>query len=87
MSFLILVIFGKAIQIYSLVLLVRIVMSFINPDPWNPVVRFIYRITDPALDFINQFIPCRIGMIDFSPMVLMLLLNLIYKVLVNLLTR
>ncbi|MEJ2689258.1 MAG: YggT family protein [Deltaproteobacteria bacterium] len=52
----------------------RAVISWVNPDPYNPIVRFLREITDPVLDRIRRFIPLFGGGIDFTPVILILLL-------------
>lgn len=57
--------------IYIFVIIGRAVITWVNADPYNPVVRFLHQATDPLLYRIRRFIPV-IGGIDFSPMVLLL---------------
>lgn len=56
---------------YMWIVIARAVMSWVNPDPYNPIVQFLYRVTDPPLGWIRRFLP-DMGGIDFSPMVLIL---------------
>lgn len=71
------------IQLYSLVLLVRIILSWIpNVDRSNQIVRFLYQITDPVLEPARRVIP-PIGMIDISPIVVFVGLQLLQRVLVS----
>ncbi len=55
---------------------IRIIFSWIGMDPDNPVAIFLREITEPILAPIRQFIP-RIGMLDLTPMVAIILLNFI----------
>ena len=57
-------------------------MSFIQPDPRNPIVIFLHDITEPILAPLRRIIP-RIGMIDLSPMVAIILLNIIGQVIMR----
>jgi len=50
----------------------RAVISWVNADPYNPIVRFLYNATEPALSRIRGFLPMSMGGIDFSPMILIL---------------
>lgn len=68
-----------AARIYSFILVIRVVISWINPDPYNPVIRFLYSITDPLLDLFRRLLPIRIGMIDLSPLILFGLLYLVER--------
>lgn len=55
------------LNIYSYVLLARALMSWIpNLDPYNPIVQFLYQITEPVLEPIRKLIPPLGGMIDIS---------------------
>jgi len=56
------------LTIYKYILLANVIISWINADPYNPIVRFIYRITDPLLNRIRRHMPDT-GMLDLSPLV------------------
>lgn len=56
------------LTIYKYVLLASIVISWVNADPYNPLVNFIYRVTDPLLTRIRRFMPDT-GILDLSPLV------------------
>jgi YggT family protein len=57
---------------------IRIIFSWIGMDPQNPVAVFLHEITEPILAPIRQFMP-RMGMLDLSPMVAIILLSLIAR--------
>lgn len=65
-----------AFRIYSWIIFVRIILSFIPHNPYHPVIRFIYEITEPVLAFFRRFIP-PVGMIDFSPIVVFLVIEVV----------
>lgn len=56
------------LKFYEIILLIRIILSWVQLDPDNSLVRFLYDITDPLLDWLRSNIPIRLGMIDFSPL-------------------
>ena len=56
------------LTLYKYVLLASIVVSWVNADPYNPIVNFIYRITDPVLRRIRRHMPDT-GMLDLSPII------------------
>lgn len=71
-----------ALQVYQMILLARVLMSWIpNLDINNPIVRFLYRVTEPVLAPIRNALP-QMGGIDLSPLVVFLgisvLMQLIY---------
>lgn len=56
------------ITILYWLIIVRALISWVNPDPFNPIVQFLYRTTDPILAPIRKFLP-PLGPIDISPIV------------------
>lgn len=78
----------KAATVYTWLIIASALMSWVRPDPYNPIVRFIRGATEPAVDAVRRTMPfLRAGMIDFSPLVLMLLIQLVSTLLVTLLNR
>lgn len=61
-------------QIYWLLIIVRVLISWVNPDPFNPIVQGLSRLTDPVLDPLRRVIPS-IGPIDLSPLAALLILQ------------
>ena len=55
---------------YLWIVVIRACLSWVNPDPWNPIVRFLYQATEPVLRPIRRRLP--MSGIDFSPMVVIL---------------
>ena len=64
------------VNILTYAIIIRALMSWFNPSPENPIVRFVNEITDPILIPLSRLVP-RIGMIDISPIVAIVLLNVI----------
>lgn len=62
-----------AIQALMLLIFVTSVMSWFNPDPRNPVVKFLHAIVDPLLHPIRALLPANLGL-DLSPMLALLVL-------------
>ncbi|HPL63411.1 MAG: YggT family protein [Syntrophales bacterium] len=63
-----------ALTLYMWVIVIRALISWVNPDPYNPIVQFLYRITEPALRPIRRRMPFRNVGIDLSPMILILVI-------------
>jgi YggT family protein len=61
-----------ALTAYMWIIIIRAVLSWVNPDPYNPIVRFINQITEPVMAPIRRWIPLRGMGIDFSPMIILL---------------
>jgi YggT family protein len=72
------------LQIYTFVLLIRILITWIpNLDPYNPLVQILFRVTDPVLEPARKIIP-PIGMIDISPIVVFIVLGFVQRLLLDL---
>lgn len=71
------------IRIYTIIVLAQVLVSYFLP-PYQPVRRVLDRLVEPALVPIRRILP-RTGMIDFSPLVLVLALQLLGAIMVNLL--
>jgi YggT family protein len=77
-------------QVYQFLILIRVLLSWVNVNPYgrtaqHPVVELLYRLTDPVLEPIRRIIPPLGGMLDLSPIVAMILLEVLRQVLVRLL--
>lgn len=71
-----------AFQIYTFILIARVLVSWVNPDPFNPIMQFLVRATDPILEPLRRVIP-PLGPIDISPIVALLLLQALQHFLVR----
>ncbi|PIQ83322.1 MAG: hypothetical protein COV75_08150, partial [Candidatus Omnitrophica bacterium CG11_big_fil_rev_8_21_14_0_20_63_9] len=61
------IILDKTLWVYNLVILVSVLMSWVNPDPFNPIVQFLRAITEPVFGWIRRRMPfTMVGMIDLS---------------------
>ncbi len=60
-----------ALTLYLWVVIIRVLLTWVNPDPYNPIVVFLGRATDPVLRPIRRALP-PIGMLDLSPIALIL---------------
>ena len=54
------------------IVIARAILSWVSPDPYNPIVRFIHNITEPVLHQIRKRVPINFGGIDFSPILVLL---------------
>jgi YggT family protein len=70
------------LNIYMWIIIARAVISWVNPDPYNPIVRFLYSITDPVLLAIRRRLPLSFGGIDFSPILVILAIIFLQRFLV-----
>ncbi len=70
------------INIYIWIVIIAALLSFVNPDPYNPIVQFLRRSTEPVFSFIRQKMPfVIINGIDLSPIVVIFVLNILIGIL------
>lgn len=62
------------LDIYFWVIIIAAVVSWVSPDPYNPIVRFLYAVTEPVLRPIRRLIGFRLGPIDISPVIVILVI-------------
>ena len=60
------------LSLYMYIIIARAVISWVNPDPYNPIVRFLNSITEPVLLRIRRKLPLFFGGMDFSPIIVIL---------------
>jgi len=73
-----------AFNIYTFIVIARALISWVNPDPYNPIVRFLHNVTDPVLYRLRRMLPfLQAGSFDFSPIALLILLSVVQQVLVS----
>ena len=70
------------LNIYIFIIVARAIISWVSPDPYNPIVRFLYMATEPVLRYVRRVMPVVSG-IDFSPIIVMVALFFIDQVLVQ----
>ncbi len=73
-----------AFNIYFFIVIARALISWVNPDPYNPIVRFLHNATDPVLYRLRRFLPfLQQGTFDFSPIVLLILLSVVQQLIIG----
>ena len=66
------------------IIIIRVVISWVNPDPWNPIVQFLSRVTDPILITIRNRIGfASAGGFDLSPIIAILIITFLQYAVVN----
>ena len=68
------------LTVYMWMVIARAVVSWVNPDPYNPIIVFLRRSTDPVLLPIQRKFPFREMGIDFSPFIAILVLSFIFEI-------
>jgi len=82
--------FNGLINVYIWVLIIAVLLSFVNPDPYNPVVQFLYRVTNPAYLYIRRYMKTDFNGLDLAPLVLIVglqIITIIISLLFNSLAR
>lgn len=77
-------------QLYEFLIFVRVLLSWVNPNPYSPMathpaIRLLYQITDPVLQPLRRLIPPIGGMLDLSPVIALILLELLRRLITGLL--
>ncbi len=73
-----------AFNIYIFIIIARALISWVNPDPYNSIVRFLHSATDPVLYRLRRLLPfLQAGAFDLSPIVLLLLLSVVQQMVVS----
>ncbi len=80
------VILNMVLQLYMWIIISRAVISWVNPDPYNPIVQFLHRVTDPLLYKVRRFMP-DFGGIDFSPIIVIMAIVFLQSFLVKTLSN
>jgi len=65
-----------AFRVYTYLLIIRIFLSWFRHNPYQPVIRFIYEVTEPYLKVFRKIVP-PFGMLDLSPVVALIALQLL----------
>lgn len=71
------------LDVYKWVIIIAAIISWVSPDPYNPIVRFLYSVTDPVLRPIRRLIGGRLGPIDISPLIVVLAIIFIQRFLIS----
>ncbi|MFY9432177.1 MAG: YggT family protein [Thermacetogeniaceae bacterium] len=73
-----------AINIYFWLIVARVILSFIRPRTYHPIIRFIYEVTEPLLSLCRRMLPGTVMNIDFSPLLAVILLEVVRVLLISL---
>ncbi|MDX9795251.1 MAG: YggT family protein [Arcobacteraceae bacterium] len=62
------------ISLYKWVIIIAAILSWVRPDPYNPIVQMLERLTQPAYALVRRFIPTVIGGMDLAPVIVIFIL-------------
>jgi YggT family protein len=71
------------LSIYMWLIIGRAILSWVNPDPYNPIVRFLYNVTEPVLEFFRRRFPLVYGGLDLAPLVILLIIVFLQRFVVT----
>ena len=71
------------LTVYMWIVIISALISWVNPDPYNPIVKLLRGITEPAYRPIRRFIGGRLGMIDISPMIVIIVIIFVKTVFIT----
>ena len=75
-------ILNLGLTIYMWLIVARAILSWVNPDPYNPIVRFLYNATEPVLGWVRRRVPIVFGGLDLSPILVLLAIVFLQRFLV-----
>jgi YggT family protein len=73
------------INVYIWVVIIAALLSFVNPDPYNPIVQFLHRITNPTYALVRRFMRTNINGLDLAPLVIIIALQVVIVILSSIL--
>lgn len=69
-------------EVLTWLIIIRCILSFVRHDPYQPIIRFIYEVTEPIMAPFRKMIPAAGGM-DFSPIVVLLAITLVQRIVIQ----
>lgn len=67
-----------AFQVLIWLIIIRVILSWVRHDPYHPIIKFIYDVTDPVMRPFHRLIPTA-GGIDFSPIIIIFVLTIVQR--------
>jgi len=69
------------INLYIWIVIISALITWVNPDPYNPIVQFLQRVTEPVYKKMRQYFPTVVGGVDLAPLILIIALQFIQQIL------
>jgi YggT family protein len=76
-------ILNLGLTIYLWLIIARALLSWVNPDPYNPIVRFLYNVTEPVLGWVRRRVPLIFGGLDLTPLLVLLAIIFLQRFLIT----
>jgi len=71
------------LTIYTWIVIIAALISWVRPDPYHPIVRFLYSVTEPVFAMVRRFLPVTAMRIDFSPIIVLLIVLFLQRFVVS----
>ncbi len=71
------------LTIYMWIVIIAALISWVNPDPYNPIVRFLFSVTEPVFATVRRMLPFPYMGIDFSPLIVLLAIVFVQQFLIR----
>lgn len=71
------------LNVYMWIIVGRAIISWVNPDPYNPIVQFLYRATEPVLRYARRIVPPIGGTLDLSPIIVLVAIVFVRQFLIQ----
>ena len=75
------------IEIYIWIVIIAALITWVQPNPYNPIVRFLWNVTEPVYRYIRRYIPTNFGGFDIAPIILILALEFLQILINNIIGR
>jgi len=62
------------VSLYKWVIIISALLTWVKPDPYNPIVQMLYRLTEPAYALVRKFVPTVFGGMDLAPLIVIFIL-------------
>lgn len=69
--------FNGLIEIYMWVIIIAALLTWVRPDPFNPIIQMLYRITNPAYSLVRRYIKTMFNGIDLAPLIIIIALQVV----------
>jgi len=71
------------LTVYTWIVIIGALLTWVRPDPYNPIVQIIFRLTEPAYRLVRRLMPTVFNGLDLAPLILIIALNVLDVLLVN----
>jgi len=68
---------------YMYIIIARAIISWVSPNPYNPIVNFLYMATEPVLSYVRKIIPPIGGSVDISPIIVLVAIVFLDRILIQ----